>query len=116
MADPDGTIAWYSAKRRGIFELDGLKISRSLRRTIAKHAFDIRFDTAFVDVMRACATRPETWISEEVLVHNKAVLVSNSPGAPEVMSTNRRLQAALRQTGFSIFPSISIACAMRRAT
>ncbi len=67
MADPDGTIYWYSAKRRGIIELDGLKTSRSLRRSIAKRFFEIRIDTAFVEVMKACAERSETWISEEII-------------------------------------------------
>jgi leucyl/phenylalanyl-tRNA--protein transferase len=68
MADSaDGEIYWYYPEERGIIPLDGLKISRSLRRTIAKKTFSVDFDTAFEDVMHQCAARDETWISEKIV-------------------------------------------------
>jgi leucyl/phenylalanyl-tRNA--protein transferase len=68
MADEkSGEIHWYSPDPRGILPLDTFKVSRSLRLTIKKQMFDIRVDTAFEEVMRCCAKRRETWISEDII-------------------------------------------------
>jgi leucyl/phenylalanyl-tRNA--protein transferase len=55
-------LGWWSPDPRGIMPLDGFHVSRSLRSSIPR--FDIRINTAFVEVMRACAdpTRPNGWI------------------------------------------------------
>ncbi|UAL30068.1 leucyl/phenylalanyl-tRNA--protein transferase [Nocardioides rotundus] len=57
---------WFSPLRRGILPLDGLRVSRSLRRSL-KH-FEIRVDTAFDEVVAACADpqRPLGWIDGPV--------------------------------------------------
>jgi len=68
MADPgSGQVRWYSPDPRAIIPIDGLKISRSLRQTVKKSIFDIRVDTAFEEVMRRCAGRADTWISETLI-------------------------------------------------
>jgi leucyl/phenylalanyl-tRNA--protein transferase len=56
-------IAWFSPDPRGIIPLDGLHVSRSLRRSIPR--FELRMNTSFPDVMRACADprRPGGWIN-----------------------------------------------------
>jgi leucyl/phenylalanyl-tRNA--protein transferase len=64
MADEDGAIHWYAPDPRAILEHDHLRISRSLRATIRRGVYDIRMDTAFEAVMRCCAAREETWITE----------------------------------------------------
>lgn len=64
--DVAGSIQWFSPDPRAIFPLEGLKVSRSLRQSAAK--FEIRVDTNFERVIRACAERREgTWISEEIV-------------------------------------------------
>ncbi len=67
MADSEtGEIEWYSPDPRAIVPLDGLHISRRLARTIRSGKFEIRTDSSFEEVMRACADREESsWISEE---------------------------------------------------
>ncbi|NUN69849.1 MAG: leucyl/phenylalanyl-tRNA--protein transferase [Bacteroidetes bacterium] len=68
MADGrEGEIRWYAPEMRGIIPLDGLKVSRSLRRTIRSGVFTIRYNTAFEQVMRACADRDDVWISETII-------------------------------------------------
>jgi leucyl/phenylalanyl-tRNA--protein transferase len=68
MADTHyGETHWYSPDPRAILPLDSLKISRSLKQTIKKNIFDIRFNTVFEKVIRGCAARDETWISEEIV-------------------------------------------------
>jgi len=63
----NGPLAWWSPDPRGVIPLDGLHVSRSLRRSCAK--FEIRVDDAFEDVMRGCADprRPHGWIDDEFI-------------------------------------------------
>lgn len=69
MADEVGAISWYSPDPRAVLEHDALRISRSLRATLRRERYEIRFDTAFEAVMRGCAAprsgESGTWISEE---------------------------------------------------
>jgi leucyl/phenylalanyl-tRNA--protein transferase len=62
-ADP---LLWFSPVRRGILPLDGLKVSKSLRRS--RRDFVIRIDTAFDEVVAACADprRPQGWIDDRI--------------------------------------------------
>ena len=63
----EGAIHWYEPIQRAIFPLDGLKVSRSLRHSLNSRIFAIRINSAFETVMRRCADREETWISEEIV-------------------------------------------------
>jgi len=68
MADPKtGEINWYSPDPRTIFELDEFHIPRSLKLTLKKKEFEIRINEQFENVMRACAEREDTWISETII-------------------------------------------------
>lgn len=67
MADSEtGEIHWFSPDPRGILELDGFIVSRSLRRTVEKGSYGIRVNTVFGEVVRKCAEREETWISDTI--------------------------------------------------
>jgi leucyl/phenylalanyl-tRNA--protein transferase len=61
-----GPLGWWSPDPRGILPIDGLKVSRSLRRSAA--TFEIRIDTAFDAVVTACADsrRPGRWITPRI--------------------------------------------------
>lgn len=71
MADENGQVFWYSPNPRAILPLDKLHTSRSLMRFIHSGKYEVRFNTAFTDVMIACATpgpgREITWISDELI-------------------------------------------------
>ena len=68
MADPEtGEIHWYAPDPRAILPLEGFKVSRSLRRTVRSGVFEIRTDASFESVVRACAERQDTWISEAIV-------------------------------------------------
>ena len=58
-------VGWWSPDPRGVLPLDGLKVSRSLRKSCPR--FDVRFDTSFDTVMRRCGdpTRPNGWINDQ---------------------------------------------------
>jgi leucyl/phenylalanyl-tRNA--protein transferase len=63
--DRRGSLGWWAPDPRGVIPLDGVHVSRSLRRSVPR--FEIRIDTAFEAVMRGCADprRPHGWIDEE---------------------------------------------------
>lgn len=64
----DGEILWFSPERRGLIPLDSrFRIPHGLRRTLKRGLFEVRWDTAFREVMLACAERKETWIDELIL-------------------------------------------------
>ena len=64
--EPGGVPAWWSPDPRGVLPLDGLRVSRSLRRSCLR--FEVRLATAFEAVIDACADpdRPQGWISPEM--------------------------------------------------
>ena len=67
MADDEGAIHWFAPDPRAVIELDGLRVSRSLRAVLRREAFTVTINTRFEAVMRACASRDEgTWISDEI--------------------------------------------------
>ncbi len=67
----DQPILWWSPNPRCVLSPDKFHISRSFRRTLNQQPFDIRYNTAFRDVMLACAeprTNQEgTWITDDML-------------------------------------------------
>lgn len=66
--DVDGQIRWFSPDPRAIVPLESFHAARTLMQTYRSGRFEIRFDTAFEDVMRACSRRPEgTWISKAII-------------------------------------------------
>jgi leucyl/phenylalanyl-tRNA--protein transferase len=71
MAEPGGAIHWYSPDPRAILPLDALHVSKTLRRRLHQRPFELRTDTRFEAVMRACGEprfgREETWIDERLV-------------------------------------------------
>jgi leucyl/phenylalanyl-tRNA--protein transferase len=73
MADKrdDPEVFWVEPRERAIIPLDGLHISKSLRKTIRADRFTVTVDRAFEQVIRTCAEprtdHPETWISERIV-------------------------------------------------
>lgn len=60
-------LAWWSPLTRAVLPLDGLIITRSMRRSSRRYS--IRVDTSFEAVMRGCAAphRPGAWINQEFM-------------------------------------------------
>lgn len=61
-----GLMGWWSPVERGVLPLDQLRVPRSLRKMLGR--YEIRVDTAFEDVLAACADprRPHGWIDEDI--------------------------------------------------
>ena len=62
----DPELFWVDPRRRGIFPLDGFRISRSLARAIRRMDYEVTVNRDFAGVVDACADRDETWINAEI--------------------------------------------------
>ena len=71
MAHGDGRIYWHDPDPRAILPLDGFHVPRSLAKVVRKGLFEVRVNTDFAAVIRACAEpgegREDTWISPEII-------------------------------------------------
>ena len=65
--EPNGPVAWWSPDPRAIIPIDGLHVSRSLRRSMRSFNFTMNAD--FAGVIRACAdpSRPHGWIDSQIV-------------------------------------------------
>ena len=63
----EGALAWWSPDPRGVIPVNGMPLSRSLRRAIPR--FGVTIDAAFTAVMRGCADprRPHGWIDDSFI-------------------------------------------------
>lgn len=64
-------IHWICPEMRGQLPIAGMHIPRRLKKTVRSGLYDVRIDTAFEDVILACAEtgkrRPETWINRPII-------------------------------------------------
>lgn len=68
MADEEtGIINWYLPEKRTIIPLNNYNYPRSLKTIIKKSNFEFNFDRDFLSVVKNCAKRTPTWISEELI-------------------------------------------------
>ncbi len=70
--NPGDPILWWSLDPRMVLYPRDFRYSKSLRRTVRSDRYEVRIDTCFEEVMRACGTtaRPDqegTWVTEEMV-------------------------------------------------
>jgi leucyl/phenylalanyl-tRNA---protein transferase len=66
----DEPLLWWSPHPRAVLPLDGLYVSRRLRRTIRSGKFRLTVNRAFPDVIRGCANRPPgdgNWLTHDMI-------------------------------------------------
>jgi leucyl/phenylalanyl-tRNA--protein transferase len=67
MAMENGAIEWFSPDPRAILPLEDFHVPHALRGLLRKKIFETKIDTAFSDVIEACAKREDTWINREII-------------------------------------------------
>ncbi len=64
-------VLWWSPDPRMVLFPEEFKISRSFAKILRHHAYEVRIDTVFEQVMRACAApriqQQGTWIDEQMI-------------------------------------------------
>ncbi|MCB9169216.1 MAG: leucyl/phenylalanyl-tRNA--protein transferase [Flavobacteriales bacterium] len=84
MGDADGRIQWYLPRTRAVFPLLPLPIPRSVQALRRSGRFLCTHDREFERVMRACADRPSTWITEAMITAYGALHRSGHAHSVEV--------------------------------
>lgn len=69
MAHPEenDAVYWYAPDPRAVLPLDAFHVPKNLDRLVKRAPFEVTVNADFTEVMRACADRNSTWISEEIL-------------------------------------------------
>ena len=66
----DPGVFWVDPQVRGVIPLNDFHVPRRLKKTVRGGAFEVRFDTAFTEVLELCAKskrgRRETWINAPI--------------------------------------------------
>ena len=66
----DPSVFWVEPRQRAILPLGGVRLSRSLRKTVVADRFRVTADAAFDRVIALCAEsasdRPDTWINPAI--------------------------------------------------
>jgi leucyl/phenylalanyl-tRNA--protein transferase len=77
---PGQPVLWWSPDPRMVLYPSEMAISRSLRKRVRSRLYEIRVDTCFTTVMRACAEPRDgqagTWITDEMLAAYAALHAS----------------------------------------
>jgi len=60
-------LNFYISHDRAIFPMDGFHVSKSLARAFRREPFEVRFDTAFREVMTACRRPQDNWITPTLI-------------------------------------------------
>lgn len=66
MSMENGELGWFSPDPRGVIPIADFHIPHGLARKLKANPFEIRTDTDFSGVMKACSERESTWISEVI--------------------------------------------------
>jgi leucyl/phenylalanyl-tRNA--protein transferase len=71
MAMENGEMGWFSPDPRGIIPIKEFHIPHGLKKVLRNNPFEVRIDTAFGAIMKGCADRESTWISD--MIHRSYV-------------------------------------------
>lgn len=67
MADNENEINWYMPEVRTIIPINEFNIPRSMKKVFANNQFEFRYDFNQLEIIKNCADRESTWISEKLI-------------------------------------------------
>lgn len=63
---PNAPVRWYAPDPRCIIDLENFHVPKRLARTYRSGKFECKVDSAWTNVLRLCAARDSTWITEDI--------------------------------------------------
>ena len=67
----DDPILWWSPNPRCILKFEDFKVSKTLKKSIDKNIYEIKFDNDFENVIKSCQNAPrnsnKTWLNDEMI-------------------------------------------------
>ncbi|MBX3006631.1 MAG: leucyl/phenylalanyl-tRNA--protein transferase [Melioribacteraceae bacterium] len=88
MANDSGEIEWYMPDIRTIIPLKNFNFPRSLKKFMSYSNFQFKYDYDPLTIIRNCASREETWISEELIEAYKGLIERENLHSVEVYWQN----------------------------
>lgn len=92
-------VFWVEPRKRGVLPLSGFHLPRRLARTLKSGGFSLTVDTAFSEVMRACAEpapgRVDSWINTAILDGYAALHARGNAHSVECWAADGRLAGGL---------------------
>jgi len=67
MADSENEINWYMPEVRTIIPINEFNIPRSMKKILSAGTFEFRYDFNQLEIIKNCANRESTWISEKLI-------------------------------------------------
>jgi leucyl/phenylalanyl-tRNA--protein transferase len=105
MADSrdDDEIYWVEPRERAVIPLDGLRVARSLARSVRRDRYRVTCNADFAGVVEACAAprpgHPESWISGRIAASYRAMHLAGHAHSLECWD-GERLVGGLYGVGF----------------
>lgn len=84
MCHEDGNLYWHDPDPRAVFDLKKLAPNARMRRAMRSARYRSTLDTAFADVIEACASREETWIDQRLIGSYVALFTAGYAHSVEV--------------------------------
>ena len=91
----DNSVSWYSARQRGIIPMDQFKVSSNVERIIRQKRFKCRVNTQFREVIKACADRNTTWISDLIIDSFEVLHLAGHAHSVEMYTSDGKLAGGL---------------------
>lgn len=67
MSDAEGNVNWYYPQTRAVIPLDKFNMPRTLKQFMKTCNFTYKFDYNILGVVKRCASRKRTWISQSLI-------------------------------------------------
>ena len=87
----DTELFWVEPRWRGVLPLEGFRISRSLAKRMRRGDVESRWNFDFDGVVRACADREETWISDRLGALYRELHAAGFAHSQEIWSEDRMI-------------------------
>ena len=94
-----GQMGWWSPLDRAVLPLDGLRVTRSLRKMLPR--YEIRVDSDFEGVLAGCGDprRPDGWIDEDIRAVYRRLHAAGSVHSVEAWTADGQLAGGLYGVG-----------------
>ena len=88
MAEEDGVINWYLPDNRAVILVNEFSVPRSLKKFMQTTDFEYEFDKKTIEVVKECANRERTWISDDLIAAYERLLEIGYLHSVEVYQKN----------------------------
>lgn len=91
----DEGVEWYSARERGIIPINSFHVSSNVQRIIRQDRYHYRINQCFREVIKECADRKSTWISDIIIDSFEVLHLAGHAHSVEIYDRDNQLAGGL---------------------